>query len=90
MDITWNSFAINIIISFIVIYFIHNLWNYLRDTYTVKKTKDLVDFQTKKYREMLDSGMNSSPTSSDNYSSPDFISEEDKEWMIQELSAILQ
>ena len=89
MDITWNSFAINIIISFIVIYFIHNLWNYLRDTYTVKKTKDLLDFQPKKYREMLDSGMNSSPTS-EKYSSPDFISQEDKEWMIQELSAILQ
>lgn len=84
MDMAWSSLITNIIVSVLVIYFIHNLWNYLRDTYTVKKKKDLVDFQTKKYREMLAADIRPKE-----YSSPDFISDKDKEWMIEELSEIL-
>lgn len=86
MDLTFQTIAINILISVLVIYFIHNMWNYLRDTYTVKKTKDLVDFQTKKYREML-ADMHPAESSPD--MSSDFMSEEDKQWMIQELKGFI-
>jgi|UniRef100_A0A6C0LS28 hypothetical protein len=33
---------------------IHSLWNYLKDTYTTKKTKDLVNSQIEKYKKMLE------------------------------------
>uniref|UniRef100_A0A6C0ETE5 Uncharacterized protein n=1 Tax=viral metagenome TaxID=1070528 RepID=A0A6C0ETE5_9ZZZZ len=48
----------NIIISIIIIILIHYLFNYLKDTYTTKKTKDLVKTQTEKYKTILDEIMN--------------------------------
>ena len=48
----------NIIISIIIIILIHYLFNYLKDTYTTKKTKDLVKTQTEKYKTILDEMMN--------------------------------
>uniref|UniRef100_A0A6C0KIL0 Uncharacterized protein n=1 Tax=viral metagenome TaxID=1070528 RepID=A0A6C0KIL0_9ZZZZ len=33
---------------------IHSLWNYLKDTYTTKKTKDLVNSQIEKYKKLLE------------------------------------
>jgi hypothetical protein len=48
----------NIIISIIIIILIHYLFNYLKDTYTTKKTKDLVKIQTDKYKTILDEMMN--------------------------------
>jgi len=48
----------NIIISIIIIILIHYLFNYLKDTYTTKKTKDLVNTQTEKYKTILDEMMN--------------------------------
>jgi uncharacterized membrane protein len=48
----------NIIISIIIIILIHYLFNYLKDTYTTKKTKDLVKTQTDKYKTILDEMIN--------------------------------
>jgi hypothetical protein len=48
----------NIIISIIIIVLIHYLFNYLKDTYTTKKTKDLVKTQTDKYKIILDEMIN--------------------------------
>lgn len=48
----------NVIISIITIILIHYLFNYLKDTYTTKKTKDLVKTQTDKYKIILDEMMN--------------------------------
>ena len=42
------------VISLIIIVLLHYFWNYLKDTYTTKKTKDLVKTQTEKYKAMLD------------------------------------
>ena len=50
----WSSIVINIVISILMIYFIHSIWNYLRDTYTTKKTKDLVNSQIQKYKNMME------------------------------------
>jgi hypothetical protein len=44
----------NIIISLIIIVLVHYLFNYFKDTYTTKKTKDLVKTQTEKYKMILD------------------------------------
>lgn len=45
---------INICFSVIIIYGCHCSWNILRDTYSKRKTKDLVNTQIKKYQKMLD------------------------------------
>jgi hypothetical protein len=44
---------IQIIISLFVIFIIHSFYNYLKDTYSSKKTKDLVTFQVQKYQEII-------------------------------------
>ena len=49
----WTIF-LNIIISIIIIYLGHQLWNYLRDKYSNKITKDLLSSQTEKYKRMME------------------------------------
>jgi hypothetical protein len=44
---------INIIFSILFIYGCHYLWNILKDTYSKRKTKDLVNTQIKKYQKMM-------------------------------------
>ena len=56
----------NVIISIIIIILIHYLFNYLKDTYTTKKTKDLVKTQTEKYKTILDEMMNKKNEVDDN------------------------
>jgi hypothetical protein len=43
-----------IFFSIIIIYLIDYLIKYFRDTYTTKKTKDLVGFHIKKYQSIMD------------------------------------
>ena len=45
---------INIIVSIFIIYIIHSTWEYFKDTYTNKKTKDLVNTQITKYQQMME------------------------------------
>ena len=45
-------FKITISISIILLG--HWFWNYLKDTYTTKKTKDLVNIQIEKYKKIVD------------------------------------
>ena len=42
------------VFSLLIIVLLHYFWNYLKETYTTKKTKDLVKIQTDKYKMMLD------------------------------------
>jgi hypothetical protein len=49
----WISILLKIIISFIIILLGHHLWIYLKDNYSVKKTKDLVGSQIIKYKTIL-------------------------------------
>lgn len=44
----------NIIISIFIIYCSHSTWEYFKDTYTHKKTKDLVNTQITKYQQMME------------------------------------
>lgn len=41
-------------LSIIVIFIIHHLVIYFQDNYTIKKTKDLTEIQTQKYKTILD------------------------------------
>lgn len=50
----WLSILQNIIISMLVIFLAHHLILHLKDSYTIKKTKDLTELQGKKYKSILD------------------------------------
>jgi hypothetical protein len=49
----WVSILLKIVISFIIIMVGHHLWIYIKDNYSVKKTKDLVGSQIQKYKTIL-------------------------------------
>ena len=44
---------VNIIASILLIYSSHYLWTYIKDKYSTKKTKDLVNTQIQKYKKMM-------------------------------------
>jgi hypothetical protein len=71
-------FIFTIIISVLIIFVAQNLWNFIKDKYSIKKTKYLVNSQIAKYRQILE-----------NHGSPpapiDFVSEEETRNMENEL-----
>ena len=87
-----NIFS-TIICSLIIIFLFQYGWNYLKDTYSVKKTKDLVNTQIEKYKKIAESTINDSQGSSIGQGSPnfqgsqniDFISETEKQTMNDDL-----
>lgn len=44
----------NVLISILVIFLAHHLMIHLKDSYTIKKTKDFAELQSKKYKSILD------------------------------------
>lgn len=79
--------VINIIISIIIIYGLHYCWNYLKDTYSTKKTKDLVNTQIQKYKNIVDE-MHQNVNSSGSHH-PDFISKKEMQNMDRELTEFI-
>jgi len=61
---------INVILSILVIYGGHYFWKYIKDTYSTKKTKDLVNVQIQKYKKIM--------TEMQNNNNKPFISNEEK------------
>ena len=79
------EFIIQIIISLFIIFILHYLFNYLKNTYSTKKTKDLVGFHIQKYQEILNE-MQHQP----NIKPIEFISDYDKEIINNELFDLVQ
>lgn len=50
----WLSIIVKIIISFIIILIGHHLWNRFTDSYSTKKTKDIIGSQIQKYNSLLE------------------------------------
>ena len=70
---------INLIATIIIIWVSQELWTYLLDNFSKKRTKDLVNGQLEKYKRIIEESRNPcSPTS-------DFISPEEKNNMNQDL-----
>lgn len=61
----WNYIQ-TLIISIFIIFILHSLWNYIKDTYSTKKTKDLVGYQTQKYKSILEEVIQNKKTDSEN------------------------
>lgn len=77
---TWYfDILFNIIATFIIIVISQELWKYLLDNFSKKRTKDLVNGQLEKYKRIMEESRNPcSPIS-------DFISPEEKEDMNKDL-----
>ena len=50
----WSKLLMNIFISIFLIYSCHRLWDYLKMTYSKQTTKDLIQFQTEKYKKIIE------------------------------------
>jgi len=70
------NLIITIIISFGIILSIQHLWNYIKDNYSTKRTKDLVNSQIEKYKKLLERQSSHQV---------EFISEEEQENMKEKL-----
>jgi len=79
-----NNFVLTILGSLLIILAGHYLWNYLRDKYTTKKTKDIVTSQVEKYKKIVAELQDALDSRSQN---KEFIDESDKIYMNDELSA---
>jgi hypothetical protein len=51
---SYFNFIFTIIISVLIIFIIQYLWNIIKDNYSTKKTKYLVNSQIAKYRQILE------------------------------------
>lgn len=88
---TMFSIFINILISILLIYFFHLAWIYIKDNYSTKKTKDLVNSQIKKYKQMVDEIQNSRTGMSDTGSpAMSYISKEEMQSMNEELTRFIE
>jgi len=77
-----------IFFSIIIVYLLDHLLTYFRDTYTTKKTKDVVGFHIKKYQSIVDEMHGSSY---DNTSSnTNTLSKQELLSMNEELESLLQ
>ena len=50
----WYTIILNIILSIIIIFIAHQLWEYCKLNYTTPKIKDLVEVQASKYKQMVE------------------------------------
>lgn len=48
------NYIIQIVISIIIILLIHYLYNYFKDTYTTKKTRNMYEIHQNKYNEIFE------------------------------------
>lgn len=82
----WAYITLNVFLALLSILFIQHLWDYFKNTYTEKKTKDLAEFQSQKYKDMLLTIQNAPPKQDSLVVSSSFLPPNDKDWLIAELS----
>lgn len=64
----WSAIIFNGLLSIIIIVIAHQLWEYCKVNYTTQKTKNLVEIQASKYKQIAeDMERNSSLSNSDEY-----------------------
>ena len=88
----YSSFVWTLLISFASIYLAHRIWDHFKATYTSKQTKNLVEIQTIKYKQMVEELTRNKGVLTPN-PDPDldqplasaYLSPEEKNWMVQQL-----
>jgi len=77
-------------ISLLIIISVHYLWNYIKDTYSERKTKDLVGFQTQKYKSILSELIENGREQSKTQEKEQILTENDLMNMDNELTRYLE
>jgi len=78
-----NNFIFTILFSLLIILAGHFLWNYLRDTYTTKKTKNLIHGQIEKYQKIIEEIQHQVPSTTNE----EFLNEKDAQELNNDLAA---
>ena len=81
----WISILINIIFSILIIVIGHYLWDYFKDTYSEKVTKDILGSQTQKYKMIIEQLQEKKHAIPQNDPTDDDI-KEDLEQFLQEMT----
>lgn len=99
----WTTILINAVLSIIIIVIAHQLWEYCKINYTSQKTKNLVETQALKYKQIAeDMERNSSalvivkpepgknlPPVPAKLQPSDFLPLDEKEWVHNELTTFI-
>jgi len=93
----WHTILLNIVLSIIIIFAAHHIWEYCKSNYTVKKTKNLIESRESKYKSMLENISNSEELAivkQDSTNIPpqqqnNFVALDEKEWMQKELDRFI-
>jgi hypothetical protein len=83
----WWYLSQNIILSICIILVLQYIWDYCKTQYTTRKTKNIVDTQTQKYRDIIREIQQPVMTTPEQ---TEYISEEEKEQMIRDLTQFLR
>ena len=84
------TLCISIFISIFIIYGGHNIWNYIKDNYSTKKTKDLVNTQIQKYKKIMQNMQKSQSNTIVPFQEPPiFLNEKEKNSMNQRLTEFM-
>jgi len=75
-------------VCLLIIYLFHSIWTYLKDTYSTKKTKDLVNTQIDKYKKIIHELQENIPQKS--YQNTSILNEEILESMDNDLTNFMQ
>jgi len=95
----WTSLLMNAILSIIIIFISHHLWEYCKVNYTSQKTKNLVEIQASKYKQIaedIDRNSNAlvmvaeAPKSTVKIQPSDFLPLDEKEWIHKELTTFIE
>jgi hypothetical protein len=78
---------IQILFSILIVYSAHSCWNYLKDNYSTKKTKDVVNIQIEKYKKIMDELANSKPAQS---ADQPFLNEIEKQSVYDDLAQFVE
>lgn len=83
-----------IVFSIILIIIFHYVWNYIKDSYSTKRTKDLVGFQTEKYKSIVKEIIENRPQTTNYNNLPDnpssFFNANEKQSLDDDLTAFMQ
>ena len=84
----WSSLFLNIIISVFIVMILHSLWDFIKNNYFKKysKTKDLVNIQLQKYKNIIEELQNQKQTNKTEENPVNMEMEKDLEKFMEEIT----
>ena len=77
-------------LSIIIIFTAHQMWDYLKTNYTIHKVKDYSDSRASKYKSMLEELEMTTHKICDTPTNSEFICLNEKAWVQKELDEFIQ